>query len=92
MAAFGITHIPIKQPNENSHNYYCCKMKYLLNCQTTCNEKGKFIDVEVKWPGSVHNARIIFRQKIPINCKDLTPGRFYVPQVILGDPVYPLLP
>ena len=27
------THIPIKQPHENPHDYFCYKMKYTLNCQ-----------------------------------------------------------
>ena len=52
------THIPIPQPQENCHDYFSYKMKYSLNCQAICDEKGRFTDVEVRWPGSVHDARI----------------------------------
>ena len=44
------THIPIMQPKANSHDYFCCKMKYSMNCQAVCDGKGEFIDAEVKWP------------------------------------------
>lgn len=52
------THIPIQMPADNPHDYFCYKMKYTLNCQAICDYKGIFIDVEVKWPGSVHDARV----------------------------------
>lgn len=50
------THIPIQQPNENAHDYL--QMKYTINCQEICNLNGKFINVEIKWPGSMHDARV----------------------------------
>jgi hypothetical protein len=36
------THIPIKQPTENPHDYFCYKMKYTFNCQAICDHKGRF--------------------------------------------------
>ena len=30
------THIPIKQPSENSHDYFSYKMCYTINCQVMC--------------------------------------------------------
>ena len=95
------THIPIKQPTENPHDYFCYKMKYTLNCQAICDHKGRFLNVEIKWPGSVHDARVfansdinkMFQNKqIPMVLKELLPGDDKVPPVILGDPAYPLLP
>ena len=95
------THIPIKQPIENPHDYFCYKMKYSLNCQAICNENGTFIDVELKWPGSVHDARVYSNSNvnkrlvsgdIPNVYQELVPGFTPVPAVLIGDPAYPLLP
>ena len=95
------THIPIKQPNENPHDYFCYKMKYSLNVQAICDEKGLFTDVDVSLPGSLHDARVFakrgvnkkFQEKLlPGVYRELIPGHFPVPPVLLGDPAYPLLP
>ena len=59
------------------------------------------INVEIKWPGSVHDARLFANseaqkneseKKINLFYKELLPGRERVLQVILADPAYPLLP
>ena len=39
------THPPIKQPLENPQDYYCYKMKYSLNVQAICDEKGLFLEM-----------------------------------------------
>ena len=55
----GGTHIPIKQPSENSHDYFSYKMSYLICCQAICDAYGQFTNVEIRWPGSVHDARVL---------------------------------
>ena len=50
------THIPIVQPPENLHNYFSYRMKFSLKCQAICDENDYFTDVELRWPGSVHDA------------------------------------
>ena len=60
-----------------------------------------FLNVEIKWPGSVHDARVyansdinkMFQEtKIPMVFKELLPGEEKIRPVILDDPAYPLLP
>ena len=95
------THIPIIQQKANSHDFFCYKMKYSLNCQAEWDEKGQFIDAEVKWPGIVHDARVyanssinktISNKEFPSCYRELLPGHVGVPHTLLGDPAYPLLP
>ena len=95
------THIPISEPHENSHDYFSYKMKYSINVQAMCDARGKFIDVDIKWPGSLHDARVFANSAVQNNYRngmfklfydELTPGGELVPQLLLGDPAYPLLP
>ena len=95
------THIPIKQPSENAHDFYSYKLCYSINCQAVCDFSGKFINVEVRWPGSVHDARVFANcdiqkgfanGKLKMFYKELLPGEECVPQILIGDPAYPLLP
>ena len=95
------THIPIKQPVENAHDYFSYKQTYSINCQAICNAFGQFTNVEVKWPGSLHDARVFSNcdvqkrfsdGKLDLFYKELLPGEECVPQLLLGDPAYPLLP
>ena len=91
----------IKQPSENAHDYYSYKQFYSINCQAIYNAVGQFINVEVKWPGSLHDARVFANYdiqkrfaegKLKLFYKELLPGDESVPQLLLGDPAYPLLP
>ena len=52
------THIPIMQPYVNSQDYFSYKMKYTLNVQSVCDYSGKFIDVDIRWPGATHDAKV----------------------------------
>lgn len=95
------THVPIQQPNENSHSFFSYKMNYTLNVQAVCDFSGRFIDVEVRWPGGTHDAKIFANSginkalkegTIPKKSRFLLPGRDAVPLLLLADPAYPLLP
>ena len=59
--AFGCvdgTHIPILSPSENPHDYFSYKMKHTLNVEGVCDCNRTFLDVDVCWPGSVHDGRV----------------------------------
>lgn len=58
------THVAIRQPTENPNDYFSYKQKYTINIQAVCDWRGRFIDVDVKWPGSVHDGRVFGNSRI----------------------------
>ncbi|XP_046858179.1 protein ANTAGONIST OF LIKE HETEROCHROMATIN PROTEIN 1-like [Xenia sp. Carnegie-2017] len=95
------THIFIKQPANNASDFINRKHRYSLNVQAIADYKYCFLDVVVKWPGSVHDSRIFCNSKVNEMLKEgsipslprvLLPGTEPVGICILGDPAYPLLP
>ena len=74
-------------------------MKYSLNVQAVCDEKGLFVDFDCSWPGSVHDARVLansaingllVEKKLPNVERTLIQGDIPVPPLLIGDPAYPL--
>lgn len=59
------------------------------------------MDVDVCWPGSVHDGRVFANsrtnkslkaEKLPMLYNEILPGHDKVPVILLGDSAYPLLP
>jgi hypothetical protein len=95
------THIGIAKPKDNPTSYINKASNFSLNIQAVCDYRYRFLDVVIRWPGSVHDARIfsnsIINRKmasgtIPRCPAVIVPNEQAVPVCLLADPAYPLLP
>ncbi|XP_057290131.1 putative nuclease HARBI1 [Hydractinia symbiolongicarpus] len=71
--AFGCidgTHVQILRPSEHSQDYFSYKMYFFLNVQAVCDFRGYFMDVDCRWPGSVHDAKVFANSNIAAKLKD----------------------
>ncbi|XP_055918372.1 putative nuclease HARBI1 [Eupeodes corollae] len=59
IGALDCTHVRIRKPLTYHEEYINRKGYYSINVQASCNAEEKFTSVEVCWPGSVHDSRIL---------------------------------
>ena len=84
------THISIRKPKENPTSFINRKGYHSPNVQACVDYNYCCFDVVIKWPGSVHDARVFGNSGI--NTNTIVDGEQAVPICILGDPTYLLLP
>ncbi|XP_067221935.1 putative nuclease HARBI1 [Chanodichthys erythropterus] len=79
-------HIRIKPPASDAACYFNRKLFHSVQLQAITDHKGKFLDIFVGYPGSVHDARVLKNSTVYT-------GRLYPPagKCILGDGGYPCL-
>ena len=60
------THIPIMVPSTNSQDCYNYKSFDSFNVQAVCDYRGLFVDVQCRWLGSVHDAKMFANSGISL--------------------------
>ncbi|CAM5140323.1 unnamed protein product [Eretmochelys imbricata] len=94
------THIPILDPDHQGSQYINRKGYFSMVLQALVDHKGHFININVGWPGKVHDTRIFrnsglfkwLQEGVYFPDQKITVGDVELPIVILGDPAYPLMP
>ncbi|XP_065435126.1 uncharacterized protein LOC135977904 [Chrysemys picta bellii] len=94
------THIPILSPEHQATDYVNRKGYFSMLLQALVDHKGRFTNINVGWPGKVHDARVFRNSALFRKLEEgtffpdqkVTIGDVEMPIVILGDPAYPLMP
>ena len=93
-------HIPIEAPQDCPADYHNRKGWYSVILQGLVDHTGCFTDINVGWPGRVHDSRVLQNSELYAKGEsgNLFPqqsvvmGGVRVPVVIIGDAAYPLKP
>uniref|UniRef100_A0A667XSF7 Putative nuclease HARBI1 n=1 Tax=Myripristis murdjan TaxID=586833 RepID=A0A667XSF7_9TELE len=90
------THIPVIAPQQNHTEYYNRKGWHSVILQVVCDHQSRFTNINVGYPGSVHDCRVLRNSDL---CRRGEGGTLFpqviicgtaVPIMLLGDPAYPL--
>ncbi|CAG8514486.1 194_t:CDS:1 [Cetraspora pellucida] len=84
------SHIPFLQAPDriNKDVYFSRKHHYGIHLQGVVDHKGLFINYDIGWPASVHDAKVFQNSNIYKQSTTFFEGEEY----LLGDSAYPLLP
>ncbi|XP_046556706.1 protein ALP1-like [Haliotis rubra] len=105
--AIDATHIPIVAPQQFHSDTVNRKGFYSIIMQAVCDDKYRFTDVCIGWPGRVHDARVFSNSKLRAlaDSGDILPQtaemmdsvgpadhKVDMPVVLIADPAYPMCP
>ena len=96
------SHIPIIAPEEFHTDYFNRKGWHSVILQAVVDARYRFTDVNIGWPGSVHDARVFTNSEIfkkgqrgclfdSSTAKSKVIQGVEVPVHLIGDPAYPLM-
>ncbi|OWZ09122.1 Nuclease HARBI1 [Phytophthora megakarya] len=60
------SHIPIARPRENGDMYFNRKCWYSAVLQAVVDWRGRFCNLDCKWPRRVHNSRVFRNSKLAL--------------------------
>lgn len=87
-----MAHVGTKQPLSSSTNLKKSSHFSLDNVQVTRDYEYCFMDVVVKWPGSIHDAHVFTNWAVnACGTVEKSLQEAPIPFYILGEPDYPLL-
>lgn len=105
IGAVDSTHIPIKAPHHNTVDYRNRRGFHSIVLQAAVDFEGRFIDINVGFPGRAHDARVYSSSGLarvatghfsladmPVIVKDAAGKDWAVLPYLLGAPAYPLHP
>ena len=68
-------HVRIVPPGAFASDYFNRKLFHSIQFQAICDHKGRFLDVHVGFPGSVHDAGVLKSSPFRDEIRDLHPQR-----------------
>ena len=91
-------HIPIEAPQQCPADYHNRKGWHSIVLQGLVDHNGSFTDINVGWPGRVHDSRVLHNSMLFSKAESgslfpeqtILMGGVRVPTVIVGDAAYPL--
>ena len=94
------SHIPIRPPALNHTDFYNRKGWYSILVQAVVDHEYLFRNINVGWPGSIHDARVFANSSLfaDASAKRILQGDnrtilgCVVPPLLIADSAYPLLP
>lgn len=83
--------LPISKPPKFQEAYLCRKKYHAMKLQGICDFNRKFIDVDVGWVGSAHDARVFRKSDIKALIEEKRDEMFPNHGHLIGDSAYPNL-
>ena len=78
------THVPVKPPKHRREQYICRHGYFSINVQMVVNHRGFVTHYSARWPGSVHDSRILNESDLQRVLDQHLLGNYY----LLGDQGY----
>ena len=78
------THIPVKPPKDRREQFICRHGYFSINVQMVVNHRGFVTHYSARWPGSVHDSRILNESDLQCVMDQHLLGNYY----IIGDQGY----